>query len=218
MKALLFTLLLIGPSAMAAQNPSPAQTAPAGQNTAALPAVTEGQHYRVVADAAQARKGEVVEFFSYTCPACFGIEPFMQDWHKQKPADAHLRRVHVVNFVNHPGAEIMARAFYTAEVLGMSEKVHSALFEMYHVQRKPPQKNEDIAELFAKFGADRANVLSVMTSFAVEGKMRATEQLQKTAGFGSIPSFLINNRYATDGRMAQSYEMMNKILNELPLR
>ena len=190
----------------------------AAVHAAELPAVTEGEHYRVVGNDAEEKKGEVTEFFSYTCPACFGIEPFMHDWTKQKPEQVKLKRMHVVNFIQHPGVEFMARAFYTAEVLGISEKVHSALFDMYQVKHQIPKSNEDIANFFAGFGVEKAHALSVMSSFAVDGKMRAAEIAQKRAGFGSIPSFLVNNRFATDGRMAKSYEMMNKILNELPLR
>ena len=52
--------------------------------------MVEGKQYTRIKNALPAEKGkkiEVIEFFSYGCPHCNDLEPFLQEWMKTLPAD-----------------------------------------------------------------------------------------------------------------------------------
>ena len=42
------------------------------------------------------KKIEVIEFFSYGCPHCNDLEPYLQAWVKTLPPDVQFRRVPVM--------------------------------------------------------------------------------------------------------------------------
>lgn len=72
---------------------------------------------------------EVIEFFSYGCEHCYRFEPFIQDWLKTKPSDVTFKREHV-GWNSY--WKTLARAFYVAEDLKLSPKIHNAMFKAIH--------------------------------------------------------------------------------------
>ncbi|MEY3190222.1 MAG: hypothetical protein RIS10_339, partial [Pseudomonadota bacterium] len=67
-------------------------------------------------------KIEVIEFFWYGCPHCYSFEPLLDKWSKNLPKN--------VEFIRQPAAfnELWskhAKAYYTAEALGVVDKVHA---------------------------------------------------------------------------------------------
>jgi len=97
----------------------------------------EGEHYAALSKpvaTSDATKIEVVELFWYGCPHCYSLEPLVDRWKAQRPAD--------VKFVRMPAVlnkswEVHARAYFAAEALGVLDKTHQALFEELHVKRNP---------------------------------------------------------------------------------
>src|SRR6266704_2021314 len=80
------------------------------------------------------RKIEVIEFFSYGCPHCNDLEPFLQQWIKTAPADVQFRRVPVM-FQDRWKA--LARDYYTLEALGEDVKLSPDLFKALHASGLP---------------------------------------------------------------------------------
>lgn len=184
---------------------------------AALPALKEGEHYRVINPGAKVDQPEVVEFFSYTCPHCRAMEGFLTGWKQQKPASLSFRRMHVYGMFGAQG-DLLARAFYTAEVLGITEKMHQPLFDRVHLEHNPPKDDQAVAAFLSQFGVKEATVLSTMHSFPVNTKIEQAQAAMQKYRLRSVPSFILNDKYLTDGGMAKNGDMLNKILNELPLR
>src|SRR5271154_4204868 len=61
--------------------------------------MAEGKQYTRIKNVQPPEKGkkiEVIEFFSYGCPHCNDLEPFLQDWMKKIPADVQFVRVPVM--------------------------------------------------------------------------------------------------------------------------
>ncbi|HYQ73338.1 MAG TPA: thiol:disulfide interchange protein DsbA/DsbL, partial [Gammaproteobacteria bacterium] len=90
-------------------------------------------------------KVEVVELFWYGCPHCFDLEPEVQAWLERKPDYVELVRMPAIVG---PRWELLAQAYYTAELLGISDKIHPALFEAIH---EKDMKIDDEAALQAFF-------------------------------------------------------------------
>jgi protein dithiol oxidoreductase (disulfide-forming) len=216
---LALALFCVGTAAVAAtpaQYTTEAQTK-AAQRRAAAPAPSEGNGFVVINPAGHSEQAEVVEFFSYTCPACYKMENFLGAWKQEKPSNVNFKRMHVVGMFGAQG-DLFAKAFYTAEVLGIIEKVHKPFFDLVHQERKPPKDEKEVAAYLAKFGVKEETVLSTMKSFAVNMKMGQTKQAMQKYKLRGVPGFIINDKYFTDGATAQTNEMLDKVLSDLPLR
>ena len=69
---------------------------------------------------------DVTEYFSYGCPHCYRFEPLVSQWKEGLSDDVEFNRTPAVWKVS--GYELYARTFYTAQALGMVEKIHLPLF------------------------------------------------------------------------------------------
>ncbi|NQD36058.1 thiol:disulfide interchange protein DsbA/DsbL [Permianibacter sp. IMCC34836] len=173
--------------------------------------------YKLINPAGGTEQPEVVEFFSFTCPHCRAMEGFLADWLPKKPANVQFRRMHVVGMFGEQG-DLLAKAFYTAEVLGIEAKIHQPFFDLIHLERKMPKNEQEVAAYFANFGVSADTVLSTMNSFPVSMKMGQAKQAVAKYKLTGVPGFIINDKYFTDGSTAKSAEALDKVLTELPLR
>ena len=79
------------------------------------------------------KKIEVLEVFWYACPHCYDFEPYVKEWLQNKPDDVEFRRMPGIfrkNWIPH------AKAYFTAEKLGVLDTIHTPLFDAIHKQRK----------------------------------------------------------------------------------
>jgi thiol:disulfide interchange protein DsbA len=164
---------------------------------------TEGQQYELVTPpqptSVSKDKVEVVELFWYGCPHCFRLEPYVQRWLKHKPAN--------VEFVRMPGVfrpswEIHARAYYTAEILGVVDKIHRPMFDAIHEQRRPMNTEAAIMALFKEHGVSEQDFKRVFHSFAVETKLRRARDMGRRYGAQGVPTIIVNGKYRTGAQEA----------------
>ena len=166
---------------------------------------TEGVHYRLIEPAQptnDASKVEVVEIFSYACPACANFEPHIKQWSEDVADDVILERIPVVFRASW---EPFARAYFVADALGILEQSHDALFDALHGEGMSLRTDDDIAEFFAdRFGVSEDEYRRAAKSFAIQTRLnRGTVQSQRY-GVESTPSIVINGKYITTPRMAGS--------------
>ena len=174
-----------------------------------------GEHYEVISPAqptSSKDKIEVVEMFWYGCPHCFRLEPFVERWLKRKPAN--------VKFVRMPGVfrpswEIHARAYYTAEILGVVDKVHRPMFEAIHEMKQRMNTEASILALFVKHGVSEKEFKRVFKSFAVETKLRRAKDMGTRYQARGVPALIVNGKYRTSGHAAGSNSKVFKVVNQL---
>lgn len=148
-------------------------------------------------------KIEVMEIFWYGCPHCYDFEPPLQEWVDNKPDDvAFLRLPAVLN----RQWEVHARAYYTAEALGVLDDIHKPLFEALHEHNRNLGDDDAVAAFFAEHGVSAETYLSTARSFAVENKMRRAAILPRRYGITGVPAVIVNGKYRIDARMAQSWD------------
>ncbi|PJJ97478.1 disulfide bond formation protein DsbA [Lysobacteraceae bacterium NML91-0213] len=197
-----------------ATGPAPVATPPQG------PAPVEGTDFATIANGQpfQPLNGqiEVVEVFGYTCPACASFEPLFSAWKKRQPAD-----VRVTPLAAPFGGFWMpyARAFYTAESMGLVDRTHVPMFEAIHVQRSLPVQNvsdQQIAGFYANHGADAAQFASTMQSFTVNAKLKRAEQFIGRAGVEATPTLVVNGKYRVIG--GRSFEEQLNTVDHLVAR
>ncbi len=174
-----------------------------------------GEHYEIISPAqptSSKDKIEVVEMFWYGCPHCFRLEPFVERWLKKKPAN--------VKFVRMPGVfrpswEIHARAYYTAEILGVVDKVHRPMFDAIHEMKQLMNTESSILALFKKHGISEKDFKRVFRSFAVETKLRRAKDMGTRYQARGVPALIVNGKYRTSGHAAGSNSKVFKVVNQL---
>jgi len=155
----------------------------------------EGLHYFRIDNATelQGDKVEVLEMFSYLCSHCSTFETFVNPWVEKAPDHVDFRRVPVV--FGRGSWELYARAFATAQIMGLPEEVHMAMMDRLWKERKVMRSLDEIADFYVQFGANKEKFLSTAQSFAVDGKIRKDQQLVRSYGITGTPSIVVNGRY-----------------------
>ncbi|MBT8141642.1 MAG: thiol:disulfide interchange protein DsbA/DsbL [Gammaproteobacteria bacterium] len=159
-------------------------------------------------------KIEVVEFFSYGCPACFNAEPYMHSYSEVLGDDVEFIRI-PASF--NASFEILARAFHAATALGADEAAHIAMFDAIHIKKRQDLMTSEkaLANFYARYGVDKDKFLKTLNSFFVNTKIDQERKLAQTYQVSGVPTVVVNGAYRTGGRKAGSYNAWSQILAHL---
>jgi thiol:disulfide interchange protein DsbA len=91
--------------------------------------------------------------------------------------------------------EPFARAFYTAQALGLVDKTHQALFDAIHRDHLPLNTLEALANFYAGYGVTSGNFLSTANSFVIDAKMSHGADLIRSYGIEATPTLVVNGKY-----------------------
>jgi thiol:disulfide interchange protein DsbA len=141
-------------------------------------------------------KIEVVEMFSYACPHCFHLDPYINEWLKSKPEDVVFIRLPVVF---RPQWEPLAKAYFTAELLGVLDKTHSALFDAIHVKHQNLENEAALRDFFASHGVNPKDFDKTYNSFAVAVKVNHAKLMTRRYAITGVPTLIVNGKYSTGG-------------------
>jgi thiol:disulfide interchange protein DsbA len=175
----------------------------------------EGIDYKLIANAqptASPDKIEVLELFWYACPHCYHLEPQLDAWLERKPDDVAFVRMPAVLG---PDWELLARAYYTMELLGVEEQVHRPLFERIHKQRKPIRSVDDVKAVFVEHGVPEQDFDRTFQSFAVITKTSRARQARALYGITGVPVLVVNGKYLTSAQMAGGNKEMLQVVDFL---
>lgn len=175
----------------------------------------EGRHYQQVPEPEPLPEDgtiEVIEVFWYGCPACYSLESHIRSWSASLPEDVRFTRVAASM---NPGWEIHARAFYTAEVLGVTDAVHPAMFDAIHSRGNRLQDAQALAALFAEHGVEEEEFHDTFDSFAVETRLRRAERTARRYRLTGVPSIVVAGRYKTDASSAGGYGALIELVDHL---
>ena len=171
-----------------------------------------GKHYSVLPQAQQTNvapgKVEVMEVFSYGCPACNQFRPSMKKLVSSLPANAQV--VYLPASWN--AAEnwpVFQRAYLTAQSLGVAQKAHDAMFDaiwttgelsVTEAGGKRLKKNlptiNDIAQLYQRVtGVKAADFVAASNSFGVDLKARQADAQIRDMQVPSTPTLVVNGKY-----------------------
>lgn len=185
----------------------------------AAPKYEAGVHYTVIENA-PARPGdnvEVVEAFSYMCPHCGTFEPYVASWEKRLPDGVEFRRIPVV--FGRSSWELYARAYVTAEMMGIADKAHGALMDKIWKDRDILRDMDSLAQFYAQFGADPEEFVATSKSFAVDARLRREQRELQDAGVRGTPSMIINGKYLVAGGAAvPNYDVLLDVVDYLVAR
>jgi thiol:disulfide interchange protein DsbA len=181
----------------------------------------EGTNYFLLqppqATAVAAGKVEVTEVFSFACPACNSFYPIVDQLKAALPPNAELDFV-PASFRPDEDWPVFQRAFYAAQVLGIEQRTHDALFDAIWKTgelavidprtqrlRVPVPNIQDIAGFYARTaGVKPETFVSTANSFGVDTRMRQADQLVKDYRVEGTPTIIVNGKYRLDVQSAGS--------------
>ena len=157
-----------------------------------------------------AAKIEVMEIFWYGCPHCYHMEEPLNAWVKKLPKDVYFKRV--PGLPNASWAP-MAKAFYAMDALGVSEKLHTPLFEAIHKSKtlNPTDETATIVWVTQQSGLDKLKVEQAFKSFSTNTNLNRAAQIFRASGATGVPTLVINGKYITSATQAGGNEQALKV-------
>ncbi|HEX6395979.1 MAG TPA: thiol:disulfide interchange protein DsbA/DsbL [Steroidobacteraceae bacterium] len=171
-----------------------------------------GKHYSVIPQAQRTNvapgKVEVMEVFSYGCPACNAFRSTMKKLKASLPANAQLVYL-PASWNNAEAWPMFQRAYLTAVSLGVAEKAHEAMFDAIWTTGElgvsDPQTRrlktklptiEDAAKFYQRVtGVKAADFVAASKSFGVDLKMRQADSQISAMQVPSTPTLVVNGKY-----------------------
>lgn len=176
----------------------------------------QGKNYNLVVPVqptdANRNQVEVIEFFWYGCPHCYAFEPYLEEWLARKPGNVLFKRVPAVA---NPSWEPQARAFYTAQVLGIVDKIHKPIFDEIHAKHHFLRDEDDFQQFFAQYGVDKQQFEDTWNSFAVDTKLKQAAVLGERYRVLGVPTVAVGGMYTTGPTLADSFPQLIDIIDFL---
>ena len=158
-----------------------------------------------------AGKVEVLEVFSYACPACNQFQAVIEQLQKQLPANAQMAFLHA-SFNAAESWPVFQRAYFAAQSLGIAEKAHQGIYDAiwktgelgiidpnsHGLKRQQPTIN-DVAKGYERLtGVKQATFLAAANSSATDTKMRLADAQIQAMRVPGTPCIVINGKYRVD--------------------
>jgi thiol:disulfide interchange protein DsbA len=192
----------------------------------------EGQHYFLVEPAQPTSvapgKVEVVEVFSYACPACNLFYPVIDKLKAALPARAQLRYL-PASWHPEEGWKTFQRAFFAAQSLGLIERTHAAVFDAIwksgelatldpatHNLRSQLPTIVDVAQFYGRVTSVKADdFLAAAHSFSVDASMKQADAQIRAYQADVTPTIIVNGKYRLTPRSAGGNEQFISLVKWL---
>jgi thiol:disulfide interchange protein DsbA len=173
---------------------------------------TEGTNYVRLVPPQQttvpAGKVEVMEAFSYACPACNVFQPVMEQLRSALPPNVQLTFLPAA-FNPQEDWPMFQRAYFAAQALGIVERTHQAMFDAVwktgelavvtpgsNRLKDPLPSITDAARFYARVaGVDPQKFLAMANSFGVDSKIRAADAQILAMHVDATPTLIVNGKY-----------------------
>jgi thiol:disulfide interchange protein DsbA len=172
----------------------------------------EGEHYFRLQPAqptsVAAGKIEVVEVFSYACPACNMFYPTINKLKAALPARVQWRFVPASWHVEEDW-KVFQRAYFAADSLGIAERTHDKVFDAIwktgelaimdystHQMKDPLPSLADVAKWYEGVAKLKpGEFLAASHSFSVDAHMREADAQIRAYQVDGTPSVVVNGKY-----------------------
>jgi len=187
----------------------------AASATAAPAHWVEGKNYIVLEQPQHtnvpAGRVEVMEVFSYGCPACNGFQPVIEKLKRSLPANAQMVFL-PASFKPAEDWPMFQRAYFTAQALGIAEKAHQGIFDAVwktgelaivdpatNRLKQPQPSIEDAARCYGHLtGVSPEAFLATARSFGVNARMRAADAQVIAMQVPGTPCIVVAGKYRVE--------------------
>ena len=173
---------------------------------------TQGTHFDVIDPAQRTNvapgKVEVMEVFSFGCPACNRFQPVIEALRQNLPTNAQMVFL-PASFLPAEDWVVFQRAYFAAQQLGIEMRTHQAIFDAIwetgelqtidtdtHRLKNPLPSIEDAAKCYERLTGVKADVfLAAARSPAVDAKMKAADAEVVAMKVPGTPALVVNGKY-----------------------
>jgi len=172
-------------------------------------------------------KVEVLEVFSYACPACNACQLTANKIKSELPANAQMAYLPAA-FRADEDWPVFQRAFFAAQALGLVDKTHDAMFDavwkegslkisdpVSHKVVQPLPTIDDVAKFYAKYGVKAEDFVGTANSFAVNAKIKRADAQVKAYGVDSTPTIIVNGKYRLTSASAGGWDKVPALVTYL---
>jgi len=194
----------------------------------------EGRHYTLLSPGQRttvpAGKVEVMEVFSYGCPACNSFQPVIEQLQKGLASNAQMVFL-PASFKPTEAWPMFQRAYFAAQALGIADQAHQAMYDAVWREggelsitepgtrrlKKPMPSIEDAARCYGRLtGVKPEAFLAAAKSFGVEAKMRAADAQVEAMAVPGTPCIVVNGKYRVNmddiGSAGELTELVNYLV------
>jgi protein dithiol oxidoreductase (disulfide-forming) len=193
---------------------------------------TEGSNFEVITPAQRTGvptgKVEVMEVFSYGCPACNSFQPVIAALERSLPSNAQMAFL-PASFKPEEDWPMLQRAYFTAQALGISTRTHQAIFDAVwktgelgiadpatHRLKNPQPSIEAAAKCYERLTGVKSDAfLSTAKSFGIDLKMRAADNQIIAIQVPSTPCIVVNGKYRIIMDSLHSQDDLNGLVRYL---
>jgi protein dithiol oxidoreductase (disulfide-forming) len=136
----------------------------------------------------------------------------MAEWEKRKPADVAVRRIPAVLRENWaPDAHL----YYTLEILGEADRLHTRVFDAIHKERLRTDDPQAVAIWAAANGINGEKWLATYTSDEVRKRVIQAVEFGRSYDVRGTPALVVDGRYQTGGGLAGGLKNIPSVLDAL---
>ena len=191
----------------------------------------EGQHYTQISNAPASSEPKISEFFSFYCHNCYNMETqYLPEIKGNLNKDINFETKHVDFMNSEIGTEVM-RSLAVIHEVGNAAVLNKAMFQAIqgegghhdhsapgHSHDEPEINNrDDIKKVFAAHGIDSAAYDKIADSQATNEKLALWRQQQVTFQVQSVPTFIVNDKYAINMGEMRTLGDLIEVMNYLAL-
>jgi thiol:disulfide interchange protein DsbA len=192
----------------------------------------EGQQYFLIVPSQPTSvprgKVEVTEVFSYGCPACNEFVPVMHRLRASLPANAIISYL-PASFNPSEDWPMLQRAYITAQVLGVADRAHDAVFKAIwntgelaiidpntrRIKDRLPTI-EDAGKFYNRTtGVSVQQFIDTAKSFSVDTRMRQADEMLMRYRVSSTPTIIVNGKYRLEAGSAGGYNELIELVKWL---
>jgi len=155
---------------------------------------------------------EVVEFFSYGCPHCAALEPYLDKWLATLPPDVAFHRVPVMF---HSDWVQLAKVYYTLEAMDDARKLSPEVFKAIHQENVNLSDKNKFFDWAASKGLDKKKVEDVFNSFGIDGKVKRAMQLAQEYHIEGVPTVIVDGKFLTSSDRVGTHANLPPAITEL---
>ena len=160
----------------------------------------EELHYFSIIPAQPGGEGDrvqITEFFLYTCPHCYNLEPHIEAWLKQKPDNVDFDRV--PGMFKRDSLMLQGNTYYALRLMGVADQLHEKIFKAIHDDGVSLNNRNEMEEFLAEQGVDLDAYRKAMKSFAVQTQARRASVLGERYDIRAVPAIIVDGKYRASG-------------------
>ena len=166
-----------------------------------------------------AGKVEVLDVFSYACPACNSFQPTLDQLKAELPPGAQMAYLPAA-FNPAEDWPVFQRAFLAAQVLGVAERSHDAMYDAVWgkgnlavtdlsshrlLPRAQMPTIQEVAKFYVAYGVKEDAFLAAANSFSVDTDMKRCDAKIRDLEVDGTPTIIVNGKYRVTPQSAGGY-------------